>query len=258
MASLVSRIANRARLIVDQTREAAAQDGLRGGARYLREFAYWNFYPSVRRWNRQLTVERARDLEYDRVHGIETAGETKLADSGISATDAARGNSVYRPVWEGLFRESMAALPIDPREYTFVDYGSGKGKVLFLASNLPFKAIRGVEYAPALHQAAEGNIARFASATRQCSDLRSVCADATTYEPPVGPLVCFFFNPFDEATWKRVLANLERVRRSDRSPLYVVAVNTRDIRENLGAFRDATFLRESMRRSKFVLYEAGS
>ena len=44
---------------------------------------------------------------------------------------------------------------------SFVDYGAGKGRVLLLASQHPFAAIGGIEFAEELHDDATMNIAQF-------------------------------------------------------------------------------------------------
>src|SRR5882762_5193778 len=104
--------------------------------------------------------EQARlNLIFDREHGVETATELSLESVGVPAAEVARGNGVYRPLTEKLFRAAIAASSIDAAIFTFVDIGSGKGKVLFMAADLPFKHIVGIEYASGLHEVAALNVA---------------------------------------------------------------------------------------------------
>jgi predicted RNA methylase len=46
----------------------------------------------------------------------------------------------------------------DLHRFSFVDFGSGKGRVLLVASHYPFREVVGVEFSPELQKIAEGNI----------------------------------------------------------------------------------------------------
>ncbi len=50
------------------------------------------------------------------------------------------------------------------QDFTFIDLGSGKGRVLLMASEYPFQKIIGVEFMPELHRAAQKNIAGYSHA----------------------------------------------------------------------------------------------
>jgi SAM-dependent methyltransferase len=90
----------------------------------------------------------------------------------------------------------LAASPLAPESATFVDVGCGMGRVVFLASQRPFRQIVGVEISPALHAIACANRAAFAGATIRCRDVRLVRADAAAFAFPPGDLVVYLYNPF--------------------------------------------------------------
>lgn len=203
----------------------------------LLETAYWRFHPRVRRWAAELPRQRQIDEAFDRRFGVDTAAEIALTDAGISAPDARRGHGLYRPAWEEIVRGALDRLAVDLGRFTFVDYGSGKGKALLLASDYPFEEIVGVEFARPLHEIAQRNIERYSSPTQRCRSIRSECVDAVRFEPPPRPLVCFFFNPFDDATLAAVLDGLtESVRRHPR-PVFVLYTNARHVREHARVLR---------------------
>ena len=87
----------------------------------LRTRVTWSLFH--RRSLRQNVVNSRFDAE----HGTDTGPELPLADAGVPADQVARGNTVYRAIWESAFRDAMRALPTDLTGFTFVDYGSGKG-----------------------------------------------------------------------------------------------------------------------------------
>jgi SAM-dependent methyltransferase len=117
----------------------------------------------------------------------------------------------YQPVGVSAFHKTIAALGIDLSHYTFIDYGSGKGRALLLATEFPFRRIIGVEYARELHDVAEQNVKRAQGQLPDAARLECVWADATRYEPPADPLVCFLYNPFDD---KVMTGLLDRLRES--------------------------------------------
>lgn len=172
---------------------------------------------------------------FDRRHNVETATEITLDKVGVSAADASLGNGIYRCITEEMFHKIAASLKVDPTEYTFLDIGSGKGKVLFLASDLPFHRIIGIEYAEGLHEAAVRNIASYSSDKQRCHDLQSVHANALQYPMPPGPLVVLVFNALAPELMAEFLRILDQGPASEPDrPVLVVYANLRTVRELTG------------------------
>jgi SAM-dependent methyltransferase len=148
-------------------------------------------------------------LLYDRWHGVE-AGK--------------RGVRVpYDPTQPKYIRWAFRNLPIDPAAYSFVDFGSGKGRVLIAAAERPFLRVVGVEYSKDLHEAAVANIG---SAKRiKCRDTTSLCMDAAEFSIPETPCVLYFYNPFRGETMDRVLSNIQASLTRAPRPLFLVYVN---------------------------------
>ncbi|MFN8090456.1 MAG: class I SAM-dependent methyltransferase [Mycobacterium sp.] len=134
-----------------------------------------------------------------------------------------------------MFHKIAASLKVDPTEYTFLDIGSGKGKVLFLASDLPFHRIIGIEYAEGLHEAAVRNIASYRSDKQRCHDIQSVHANALQYPMPPGPLVVLVFNALAPELMAEFLRILDQGPASEPDrPVLVVYANLRTVRELTG------------------------
>lgn len=149
------------------------------------------------------------DLSFDRTYGTDTLGreEAQYLSPDETLRSHARG---YEPVSTGRMRALIEQLPDIPfKDYCFIDYGSGKGRGLFLASAYPFRKIIGVEYSEELHRAAERNIGIYRSADQRCFDIQSVCADASIFELPHDPTLCFMYNPFDELLMERTARKIE-------------------------------------------------
>ena len=107
------------------------------------------------------------------------------------------------------------------RDFTFIDLGSGKGRVLLMAADYPFKRIVGVEFMPELHRAAQKNIAGYSNDRQRCRLIESVCMDARDFEFPPEPLVAYLFNPFSESTFVAVLENVRQSVEQSPRPVYI-------------------------------------
>ncbi len=126
------------------------------------------------------------------------------------------------------FRSAVASLPIDYANFVFVDFGSGKGRALLLASEFPFKRVIGVEFSEELHRIAEQNINHFSANERHCEDVKSICMDAVDYSFPDDDLVCYFCNPFDAALMTQVVANIrESLLRKPRE-IFILYYNAKE------------------------------
>ena len=211
----------------------------------LRDYVRWAMFGCQRR-----LIANPRNRKFDRRYGVDTADEIALVNTGINPHDSKRGNEIYRCVWSHLFHAAMTALPIDFSRFTFIDYGSGKGKAMLLASDYPFKRIIGVEYAPSLHDIAVRNCSVYRNPTQCCKRLEPVLVDAVQFTPPNEPLVCHFFNPFDTDTMQSVLAKLQSLRRRD---IYVAYINVRSIVENKDVIQDSFYVTPIAVRKKFAI-----
>lgn len=170
----------------------------------------------------ELTPERRKarygDLDFDLDHSVDTTRANVSFRTQLAATLAGHPYFATEP-W--LFEQIMQALPADLREFTFVDLGSGKGRVLLMASAYPFRRIAGVEFLPSLHQSALQNIAKYTSEEQQCRKIESHCMDARDFPLPAGPLVVYMFNSFPEPVFAAILENLRRSISEKPRPLYV-------------------------------------
>jgi hypothetical protein len=127
----------------------------------------------------------------------------------------------YQPTPARIFRKVIRSLEIPYEEFTFVDFGSGKGRTLLLASEFPFKSVIGIEFAPELHKIAESNIRSF-RARQQCRHIQSLCIDAAQYMPPCGNCVLYFYFPFQEPVMRAVMGAICRARAASNSDVIIV------------------------------------
>ena len=154
-------------------------------------------------------VGQARCRIFDWQHRVHTCGNSNLAGLTIVGHNSSHGGPYYPSHPKFLF-EVFSSLNIDYPSYSFVDVGSGKGRVLLIASEFPFSEIIGVEFATELHEIACQNIRRYRSKTQRCKNVKSLNLDAIEFDVPLTPLVLYFFNPFRPPIWIPVLQRLQR------------------------------------------------
>jgi SAM-dependent methyltransferase len=167
-------------------------------------------------------VRACEEWWFDTTRRVKTAGDEKAPEaSGV--VGGIRDSHIYAPVRAANAHAALRDLPVgDLSQYTFVDVGSGKGRMLFVAAEYPFRGVVGVEFATDLHQQAVENIGRYRYPGQRCREIQSVQADAAEYEFPNGNLVIYLFNPFGPDVMGRMLKNLERS--IEREPRHVVVV----------------------------------
>lgn len=214
---------NRAEQMRRRLTRGLARHGLWGSLRLLARLIYtpWTLDKAERRARKH---RQRLEREFDRRFGVDTIGKIPLSALTVDSDNVRHGGR-YGATRQDLFQEMFAQLPIDYTDKVFIDFGSGKGKALLLASELPFRRIIGVEFARELHEVAAVNIRRYRSASQKCHAVESVCLDAAAFAIPDEPLVCYFFAPFGAAVMRQVLANLRQSLEAHPRELYVIYHN---------------------------------
>jgi hypothetical protein len=137
-------------------------------------------------------------------------------------------HSEYQPTDPYFFGEMMEALQqahVDLGSFTFIDIGSGKGRVLLMASDYPFRRIMGVELIPALHRIALENLGKYHSETQRCFALESLCCDATEFDFPAEPLLIYLFHSLPEAPLRQMISRLGKSLLAHSRPAIVMYHN---------------------------------
>jgi SAM-dependent methyltransferase len=180
-----------------------------------------------------LAVWRGR--AFDRANGVDTSGDVPAAFLDTTSDNRGLGHQ-FVPTSVRSFNYIMELLPRDVSGFSFVDVGSGKGRTLLLAARYPFRRIIGIEYAGSLAQVAVANVASYRGPPLRCTEIESVCADATAVAYPRTPLVLYFFNPFEIEIFDKVFARiLESYREAPRPILLIYASGMEDVLERVSA-----------------------
>lgn len=161
---------------------------------------------------------------FDATRHVQTSAYIPL--ERLTVVGDGKSGFAYFPTRPAAARQALEKLPIENySDYTFVDLGSGMGRMLLLAAEYPFRKIQGVEFAAELHGLAQQNISRYRHPARRCADIESVHSDASEFRFPEGKLVLYLFNPFGPEILTRVLANLESSLAQNPRHIVMVILN---------------------------------
>lgn len=209
------RKAKTAGKLCSQAAEAARSGGFGAAAAFC--VAKARAITTERRLGNHLPGARV-SAGFDSAFGVDTGGAIGLSDLQIDSPNYLYG-TLYKASDPERFREIVRAADVQYEDYTFVDLGSGKGLALLLASEFPFQAVRGVEFARELHEVAEKNMRRFRNANQKCWDILSIHGDAAKYEFPNEPLLIYLYHPFEAEVLDVVVSRLEESHRRSPRPI---------------------------------------
>ena len=119
--------------------------------------------------------------------------------------------------WLGRVLDRGKVRPSD----VFVDFGSGKGRVVYQAARYPFARVIGVEVAEEMNRIARANL-EHGKRKLACREVELVTCDAADYEIPDDMTYAYFYNPFSGETFRRVVANI--LASIDRNPRRVTLI----------------------------------
>lgn len=171
-------------------------------------------------------LQSASKSKFDNEFGTDTDGIRPVGSLDIALSENSAHAFSYEASPYHVITEIFQKLSnIAHTRFSFIDFGAGKGRVLFIASLLPFKAVIGIEFSPELCEIAKSNIAKIPPSECAAASIECVQADAMKYRLPGDPLVCYFHNPFDQVIMEAVIGRLVESLREIPRELYVVYLN---------------------------------
>jgi hypothetical protein len=120
---------------------------------------------------------------------------------------------------------ALDRLNIDPRDFVFVDLGSGKGRVILRAGARPFHRVEGVEFSEPLHRQAVRNIAAAKAARHLRAPVLAHNLDVTKYDLPREKLVIYSFSPFGKTVMQQFVDRLVASLRAHPRDCYFIHLN---------------------------------
>jgi hypothetical protein len=129
-------------------------------------------------------------------------------------------------VFRSLVEKWKRSRPVAAMDaFTFVDVGAGMGRAVLLASEMPFRAVVGVEIHATLAGIARKNVTAWRKAGRARTPIKMICGDAVEFEWPAGPCLAFLFNPFGPTVMRRMVKNWQKSFAGRAGELDILYVN---------------------------------
>jgi SAM-dependent methyltransferase len=183
------------------------------------------------------------DIAFDLRYGTDTRRRVHVRELGTMG-EKAPGASSYVPTRGRAFKGLLRNLTVVP-DSVFVDLGSGKGKLLLLASDEGFRKVVGIEFSHSLSTIAKRNAERYSRHTGRCSTIEIVCCDAGDYVFRPDENVFFMFHPFGASVMDRVVRNLRKSLVDTPRRVWIVytlPLLRNMLEEGLGVHEDHTYV----------------
>lgn len=175
---------------------------------------------------------------FDKRFRVSTAGVVEPEDAGIPEEGIPYAIRYY-PTHERVMRHVLKNLPIDYRDYVFVDLGCGKGRAVLMASEFPFQRVVGVELSPKTSAIAKENVATFGAnaSSQRCRNVEILCENAIDFGIPSSNVVFYLYHPFREPVFGKVVENIRRASRKDRRILIAYCCPANEVVLQKSGFR---------------------
>jgi SAM-dependent methyltransferase len=150
----------------------------------------------------------AKEMRYDQRLGIDTTGFIAPPDLPLRS-DAEKDGGVNNSTPPGIATFLISQTMPRAEGFTFLDIGSGKGRMLLIASRFPFRRVVGFERSLEMNEIAARNVEQFAKHYPDMATVEVVGGDATRLPLPDGPLVIYLANPFMRETMRDLVASMK-------------------------------------------------
>ena len=153
-------------------------------------------------------ITYAYDKYYDSKYSLDTYTWVEH-DELLKEDEIAKHASSYMAVRVLPLRRLFEKLKL-PVETVFVDIGSGKGRILLVASEFGFMEVRGIEFSSNLCAIAEQNIANYTQKITTTTNFTVINTDASIFKFSGDESVFFLYNPFNEFILRKVIENISK------------------------------------------------
>ena len=242
-----------AKYYADRLVQHIRDNGLRSSAALVGKNLIWPYCD----WLIQRRI-RAHE-QFDLKHGLDTQTPIFIRHLETSAPGAQYANH-YEGAAIPLVHRILRQLRTDLRRFTFIDLGSGKGRVLLVAAQYSFKSVIGVEFSKTLHDIAQCNISHFVEQGLTKTRPTSINMDAGEFDfGQFTDKIVFCNNPFAASFMLRVLDNLQRSvvnTGNDVILIYLTPIHpaVKDRLDTFGLLRQGRFLSHFGGFQKFIVY----
>jgi SAM-dependent methyltransferase len=161
--------------------------------------------------------------KYEKQLGINTHSIVNLTNLTL-AGESSEQNHHYQGASYFILFSVFNKLPENIKHNTFIDFGCGKGRALFVAEQCGFTKLIGVDIAKELIEDANANKIVYKPKNIK-SEISFIFNDATKYEIPNDACVFYFFNPFGDEILLQVINNIKMSVKENPRKIYCIYLN---------------------------------
>jgi SAM-dependent methyltransferase len=154
----------------------------------------------------QSLISILEDYGFDIRNGTDTSEIVNVEDLDIAEEDK-KHSVLYQPTRIRHFNKLLRELRF-PEGSVFVDFGSGKGRVLLVATNYNFKRVVGVEISSQLCKIARNNLVIYKKKLKRQLCVEIVQSNVLQYNIHYDENVFYFFRPFDGLIMEKILEKI--------------------------------------------------
>jgi SAM-dependent methyltransferase len=163
------------------------------------------------------------EKKYEKQLGIDTLSIENL-DQLTLASKNSKENHHYQGASYFVLYSIFNSIPESFKKNTFIDYGCGKGRALFVAEQCGFELLIGVDIAKELIDLANQNLLKYNKKSKN-SSINFVFEDATQFKIPQDACLFYFFNPFGPQILNPVLQNIKESVKNYPREIYCIYLN---------------------------------
>jgi hypothetical protein len=159
------------------------------------------------------------DRYFDFKNDVNTGSILYLEDLSVKTPNEKHGNpcqscSAY------ILKKVLSAIKIDYGGSSLIDYGSGTGRALMVASLYGFKKVTGLEFSEKLCNITNENISKFLNRNNVVTKIDVLNLDVLEYSVPPDANVYLFYNPFDDYMMNQVMIKIKQSYLIYINPVY--------------------------------------
>lgn len=154
-----------------------------------------------------LSYKPYADRSFDQRCSTDTSGMVATRDLDIADSAVKWQANLYLGSPARVTRHVIESLQLNWNDFCFVDYGSGKGRALFVAAEFPFRCVVGVEISPQLHAVALQNLQCYRGPELH-APIEHWCGNALDYPLPEGNIVLHMYHPFGPDVLRALLTRI--------------------------------------------------
>jgi len=170
-----------------------------------------------------IIYNRFYDLWFDYKYNLSTSKRVKLEELKIDSPSKKQGQ-MYQPTSVLALKKLLKTVSYDFDNGVFIDFGSGKGRTLLIASLFNFDKLIGVEFSKELCDESLENIKHFKEKEKLVRHKNFIIEniDARKYSFKGDENFFYFFYPFDDEIMLEVLKKIEASLKENYRKAYII------------------------------------